>query len=209
VAGDGADRHRLLSCGIRLERATLGWNAIGIVVLAITALRARSVALAGFGLDSLIEVGASIVVLWELSGTGPQRQRRALRLIGAGFLAIGGYVTVQSAIVLVSGFHPHHSTAGIIWTAGTVLVMLVLARGKALTGAALGNPVLLAEGRVTFIDALLAIAVLVGLTLNAALGAWWADPAAALVVVYYALQEARHIFGDHAQAQQPQGRADG
>jgi hypothetical protein len=66
----------------------LAWNVVGVVVLAIAALNARSVALVGFGLDSLIEIGASIVVLWELSGTGEGRQRRALRLIAAAFLAL-------------------------------------------------------------------------------------------------------------------------
>jgi hypothetical protein len=72
----------LLRRGRTLEGITLGWNIAGIIVLAIAAVRARSVALAGFGLDSMIEIGASTVVLWELSGTGEDRQRRALRLIG-------------------------------------------------------------------------------------------------------------------------------
>jgi hypothetical protein len=75
-------RKALVRRGFRLEYSTLGWNVAGIVVLAIAAISARSVALAGFGLDSLIEIGASAVVIWELSGTGHQRQRRALRLIG-------------------------------------------------------------------------------------------------------------------------------
>jgi len=73
----------LLRRGRGLEAATLAWNLVGIVILAVAALRAHSVALAGFGLDSLIEIGASTVVLWELSGTGEERQRRALRLIAA------------------------------------------------------------------------------------------------------------------------------
>ncbi|WP_223281459.1 hypothetical protein [Streptomyces antnestii] len=72
---------------------------------------------AGFGLDSLIEIGASTVVIWKLSGTGGARQRRALRLIGVGFVLLGLYLLVQSTLVLVSGFHPHHSALGIAWTA--------------------------------------------------------------------------------------------
>lgn len=98
----------LLRRGRALEVATLGWNAVGIVVLAIAALAARSVALAGFGLDSLIEIGASTVVLWELSGTGEDRQRRALRLIGGAFVALALYLTAQSTWSLITRFHPHH-----------------------------------------------------------------------------------------------------
>jgi hypothetical protein len=112
------------------EYATLGWNVAGIVVLAIAAISARSVALAGFGLDSLIEIGASAVVIWELSGTGEARQRRALRLIGAGFALLAVYLLVQSTVVLVTGFRPHHSPLGIGWTAVTVAVMLALAGGR-------------------------------------------------------------------------------
>lgn len=84
AAGDAVHRV-LVRRGFALEWATLGWNVAGVVVLAIAAISARSVALAGFGLDSLIEIGASTVVIWELSGTGQARQQRALRLIGAGF----------------------------------------------------------------------------------------------------------------------------
>jgi divalent metal cation (Fe/Co/Zn/Cd) transporter len=184
----------LLRRGRILEGITLGWNVAGIVILAIAAVAARSVALAGFGLDSLIEIGASTVVLWELSGTGEERQRRALRLIGGAFAALAAYLVVQSVIVLVTGYHPGHSVAGIAWTAVTAAAMFALAAGKARTGRALGNPVLITEGRVTLVDGILAVAVLAGLALNAAAGAWWADPLAALVIVFYALREAREIF---------------
>ncbi|MEU8983329.1 cation transporter [Streptomyces sp. NPDC058251] len=191
-------RAALLRRGFTLEYITLGWNLIGIVVLAVAALSARSVALAGFGLDSLIEIGASTVVVWELSGSGEVRQRRALRLIGVGFTALGVYLLVQSTWVLAAGFRPHHSPLGIGWTAVTAGVMFALAAGKTRTGAALDNPVLKTEGRVTLIDGLLAAAVLLGLVLNAALGWWWADPAAGYVLVYYAAREVREIYsGDH------------
>jgi divalent metal cation (Fe/Co/Zn/Cd) transporter len=185
--------NRLLRRGFALEYATLGWNVVGIAVLAVTALAARSVALAGFGLDSLIEIGASIVVVWELSGTGEVRQRRALRLIGWGFAALALYLAVQSTVVLAVGFRPRHSPAGIVWTAVTAAVMFALAAGKARTGAALDNPVLRTEGRVTLVDGLLAVAVLTGLVLNAAAGWWWADPLAGYVLAGYALREVRAI----------------
>jgi divalent metal cation (Fe/Co/Zn/Cd) transporter len=191
---DDQARARLLRRGFALEYATLGWNVAGIVVLAITALAARSVALAGFGLDSLIEIGASVVVVWELSGTGEDRQRRALRLIGFAFAALALYLMVQSTVVLVAGYHPRHSVPGIVWIAVTAVVMFGLAAGKAATGRALGNAVLLTEGQVTTIDGILAVAVLAGLVLNAAAGWWWADPAAGYVLVYYAAREVREIF---------------
>jgi divalent metal cation (Fe/Co/Zn/Cd) transporter len=187
-------RRVLLRRGFALEYATLAWNVAGIVVLAIAAVLAQSVALAGFALDSLIEIGASTVVIWELSGTGAERQRRGLRLIGYAFAALAVYLLVQSTVVLAIGYHPHHSVPGIIWTAITAAVMVALAAGKARTGRALGNPVLRAEGRVTLVDGILATAVLLGLMLNAALGWWWADPAAGYVLVFYAAREVRQIF---------------
>ena len=94
-------------------------------------------------------------------------------------------------MVLVIGFHPHHSPLGIVWTGATAAVMFGLAFGKARTGAALNNPVLRAEGRITMIDGILATAVLCGLVLNAVAGWWWADPLAGYVLLYYAVREAR------------------
>src|ERR1019366_3463184 len=182
---------RLLRRGRLLEVATLGWNVVGIVVLAFAAIGARSVALGGFGLDSLIEIGASAVVLWELADLAQDRRRKALRLIGMAFIALAIYLTVQSSVVLAIGFHSHHSALGIAWTAATAAVMFTLAAGKARTGTALDNEVLRTEGRVTAVDAILATAVLLGLVLNATLAWWWADPAAAYVLVYYAVREAR------------------
>jgi divalent metal cation (Fe/Co/Zn/Cd) transporter len=204
AAVDETTRASLLRRGFALEWATLAWNVVGIVVLTWAALAARSVALAGFGLDSLVEIGASAVVIWELAGSGEARQRRALRLIGAGFLALAVYLVTLSTWVLVTGFRPHHSPPGIWWTAVTAVVMFALAAGKSRTGAALANPVLRTEGRVTLIDGLLATAVLAGLALNASLGWWWADPAAGYVLVFYALREAREIFvGDEKRNRPP------
>lgn len=191
---DEAARRTLLRRGFALEYATLVWNVVGIVVLAAAAIAAKSVALAGFGLDSLIEIGASLVVIWELSGTGAARRRKALRLIGAAFGALGVYLTVQSTLVLVAGFHPEPSPLGIAWTAVTAATMFALAAGKARTGAALSNPVLTTEGRVTLIDGLLAAAVLLGLLANSMAGWWWADPLAGYVLVFYALREVKEIF---------------
>jgi divalent metal cation (Fe/Co/Zn/Cd) transporter len=197
TSADSAARSVLLRRGFALEYVTLAWNVAGILVLAIAAIAARSVALAGFGLDSLIEIGASTVVIWELSGTGPERRHRGLRLIGYAFAALAVYLLVQSTVVLAIGYHPRHSVLGIVWTAVTAAVMFALASGKARTGRALDNPMLRTEGRVTMIDGILAVAVLLGLVLNAEIGWWWADPAAGYVLVYYAAREVREIFPAH------------
>jgi divalent metal cation (Fe/Co/Zn/Cd) transporter len=187
-------RTATLRRGFALEYVTLGWNAVGIVVLSYAAIAARSVALAGFGLDSLIEIGASIVVIWELSGTGADRRRQALRLIGVAFAALAVYLMIQSTWVLAAGYRPRHSPVGIAWTAVTAAAMFALAYGKARTGRELGNPVLSTEGRVTLVDGILATAVLAGLVLNATVGWWQADPAAGYVLVFYATRECREIF---------------
>ena len=191
---DPAAGRRLLARGRALEAITLAWNVVGVVVLVVLAVAASSVALIGFGLDSLIEIGASTVVLWELSGTGEHRQRRALRIIAIAFVALAVYLLVQSTVALVAGHHADTSVAGIVWTGIAVVVMFVLAAGKTRVGRALGNPVLVAEGRVTVIDGVLAVAVLLGLALDLALGWWWADPVAGYVIVFYALREALHIL---------------
>jgi divalent metal cation (Fe/Co/Zn/Cd) transporter len=196
ITDEGA-RRGLVRRGFALEWVTLGWNVAGIIVLSFAVAAARSVALAGFGLDSLIEIGASTVVIWELSGSGEERQRRGLRLIGYAFAALAIYLLVQSTVVLAVGYRPRHSVLGIVWTAVTAAAMFTLAAGKTRTGRALDNPVLRTEGRVTMIDGVLAVAVLLGLTLNAGLGWWWADPAAGYVLVYYATREAREIFRRH------------
>jgi hypothetical protein len=149
----------LLRPGLRLEYATLGWNVLGVGVLAWSAITARSVALAGFGLDSLIEIAASAVVVWELTGFDDGgRERRALRLIGVAFVALALYLAVQSSVVLAAGYHAGHSLVGIVWTAASAAAMFALAAGKDRTGRASDNPVLRTEGRVTFVDGVLATA---------------------------------------------------
>jgi divalent metal cation (Fe/Co/Zn/Cd) transporter len=185
--------------GLRLEYATLAWNVVGSVIVLVAAVAAHSVALAGFGLDSMIEILASLVVVWQLPDmSAAERERRALRIIGVAFLLLAAYISVQSVFVLVTAAHPRHSLAGIIWLALTAAAMLVLAAAKHRTGRALGSRVLRTEARVTLIDGLLALAVLLGLTLNAAAGLWWADPAAAFVIVYYGAREGWHALQESA-----------
>jgi divalent metal cation (Fe/Co/Zn/Cd) transporter len=167
---------------------------VGVVILVVLALQSASIALTGFALDSLIEIGASTVVIWELTGTDERRQQRALRMIGWAFIALAVYLLAQSMVALIAGNRPSPTPGGIWWTAATAVVMFSLAAGKRSVGRALGNPVLLAESRVTVIDGILACAVLAGLSLNLVLGWWWADSLAALVIVGYAVREAVIIF---------------
>jgi divalent metal cation (Fe/Co/Zn/Cd) transporter len=179
----------LLKRGLRLEYATLGWNVAGVGIVVAAAIAARSVALAGFGLDSLIEIFASVIVVWQLKSINKERERQALRLIGWAFYALSVYILIQAAYVFVRQAHPHPSLPGILWLAATLIAMLLLASGKRATGTQLGNTVLMTEAHVTLIDAYLAAAVLIGLVLNALLGWWWADPLAGLVIVYYGIKE--------------------
>jgi divalent metal cation (Fe/Co/Zn/Cd) transporter len=185
--------------GLMLEYATLSWNVVGAVILILAAAATSSVALAGFGVDSLIEIVASAVVVWQLKGEqGSRRERRALQVIAVAFVLLAIYIGVQSGLTFTSHSHPGHSTLGIVWLGATVITMFALAAGKLDTGRRLGNPVLQTESRVTVIDGALAAAVLLGVILNAALGWWWADPLAALGILVYGLREAGHACAEAA-----------
>lgn len=190
----------LLRQGLILEYLTLGWNVVGVVIVIVAAYVARSVALAGFGLDSLIEIFASVVVVWQLTGVNLQRERVALRLIGLAFITLVIYLLAQLLFTFLTGTRPTPSVGGILWIAATFIAMLLLAFGKRITGHKLKNEVLLTEGRVTLVDAYLAGAVLVGLALNALFGWWWADPLASLVIIYYGVKEAIHALHESREA---------
>ncbi len=189
------DAAALTRRGLRLEYATLGWNVVEIGFLVYAAVAARSVALTGFALDSVIEIFASLVVVWQLKGsTDPARETRAVRMIGVAFLALAAYLTVQAVVTIALGVRPAPSPLGIGWLAATVVVMLGLAAAKAQTGRRLGNRTLQAEAKVTLVDGSLAAAILLGLILSAALGWWWADLAAGVVVIAYGLREGREAL---------------
>lgn len=187
---------RLLRRGLLLEYVTLAWNVVETAIVIAAAIPARSVALAGFGLDSLVEIGASTVVIWQLRGTGRNRERLALRLISMAFFALAIYILAQSIRTLLLRVHPTTSLIAVVWLVCTVVAMLALAAGKRRTGKELGNAVLTTEARVTLIDAYLAASVLIGLVLNLTFNWWWADPLAGLVIVFYGFKEARHAWID-------------
>jgi divalent metal cation (Fe/Co/Zn/Cd) transporter len=188
------ERDGLLRRGLRLEYATLGWNVVGIGVGAGAAIAARSVALAGFSLDSAVEIFASLVVVGELRDASTEVSReRAERRIGYAFFALAAYLVAQTAVSAAAHVHPHASPVGIGWLAATAAAMYGLAYGKGVTGRALEHRVLSAEAKVTVVDGLLATATLVGLILNAVAGWWWADMAAGIVIVAYGVREGLHL----------------
>ena len=181
--------------GRRLEYATTAWNVLEAVVAIASGLAVHSLALVAFGLDSCVEVFASIVVLWHLGGAteeaDPARARRAMRLIAGAFAALGVYLLVQAVRGFVTRITPASSLVGTVFIAATVVVMFVLAWGKRRTGQALDNRPLVANASMTFIDGCLAAGILVALLADRLFGWWWADPLAAAIVGLVALSEAR------------------
>jgi divalent metal cation (Fe/Co/Zn/Cd) transporter len=180
---------RLVQRGLVLEYLTIAWSVISAVVAVAAGLSARSAALIAFGLDSVIEAFGGGVVVWQLRGVREERERQAMRLIGVAFLLLAVYVVVQATLTLVSQRPPEKSPVGIALTAASLVIMAWLGWAKRETGLRLGNPVLLKEATVTFIDAGLSATLLVGLLLNAVFGLWWADPLAALGLAALAAKE--------------------
>ncbi len=183
---------------LRLEYATIGWN-VGEAVLTIgLGITSGSLALVGFGVDSIVEVFASGVVVWSLRpdhGAGrTARARRALRLTSVAFLALAAVLSVATINDLMSGRRAGESVPGIVYLAVTAAVMFGLAAGKRRTAAVLDSAPLSSEATMTFLDGILATATLTGLGLNAFAGWWWADPLAALVVALAAFNEGRETW---------------
>jgi divalent metal cation (Fe/Co/Zn/Cd) transporter len=182
--------------GIRLEFATIAWNVAEAAITIGLGVAAGSIALVAFGLDSIIEVFASGVVVWhERHPHFPEeRTRRALRLIGAAFFLLGVFLVLSSLARLAAGTTPDESPLGIAYLALTVVVMFSLARLKHATGEALQSRPLLAEAHVTYLDSALAGGVLTALVVFALWGWWWADPLAAIVVAVFAFVEGREAW---------------
>lgn len=187
AATDGA-RETLVRRSRRLNVATLSYNALEGVVAIVAGTAAGSIALVGFGVDSGIELGASCVALWRLGADAePERRERvermSHRIIGALFLALALYVTVDAVSALLRREEPTESWPGIALAALSVVVMPYLARAKRRVGVALGSRALTAESMQTSLCMYLSAILLAGLALNALVGWWWADPVAALVMV--------------------------
>ncbi len=188
------DRAPLVRRGLWLNYATLGYNVLEAVVSLVAGLLAGSVALVGFGVDSVIEVTSSGAAQWRLradldAARRERVERLTLRVIGASFLALAAYVAYDSATTLWRREHPERSVVGIVILALSVVVMPLLARAKHRVAAGLGSRALRADAAQTSLCAYLSVIALAGVALNALVGWWWADPAAALAMTPIIVKE--------------------
>jgi divalent metal cation (Fe/Co/Zn/Cd) transporter len=184
------DRRRLGRRAQLLAAASVSYNLLEAAVAVTAGAAAGSVALIGFGLDSLAEVGSGLVILWQFRHPVPEsRERRALRLIGASFFALAAYVTIESLRSLLSASEPAASTAGIGLAGLSLLIMPVLSRAQRRTGRTLGSDSVVADSTQTLLCTYLSAVLLTGLLLNTLLGWGWADPAVGLVIAAVAARE--------------------
>nr|WP_247601034.1 cation transporter [Cellulomonas hominis] len=179
--------------------ATIGYNVVEAVVALAAGRAASSSALIGFGLDSLVEVLSAAAVAWQFAAPDPEaRERTAMRLIAVSFLGLAAFVTVEAGRALLVGAEPEHSTVGIVLAAVSLLVMPGLSWFERRTGRELGSASAVADSHQTLICSYLSAALLAGLVLNGALGWWWADPVAALVIAGFAVREGLEAWNGDA-----------
>ena len=185
LARPEAERKQLVRRAKLLAWLGLGWHAVEAAVAVAAGVVAGSVALIGFGGDSIVEAAAGVVVLWRFSGAchaSEDAERRAYRLIGASFYAIAAYVGFEAIRQLIDGSHPEVSWIGIGLAAVTLATMPPLAIAKARVAQQLASAATRAEGRQNMLCAYLSAALLIGLGANALFGWWWADPVTALLI---------------------------
>jgi divalent metal cation (Fe/Co/Zn/Cd) transporter len=182
-------RESLAQRGLWLEYASMAWMTVEAAVAITAGIIASSIALIAFGLDSVVEFAAGAIVIWQLRGGSNQREHRAVRLIAATLFLLAAYLVIESIRDLISQARPGVSAAGLIVTAAALLVMPLLALAKQRTGRALDNQALITDAAESTLCALTSGAALLGVGLNAWLGWWWADPAAALVIAGLAVRE--------------------
>jgi divalent metal cation (Fe/Co/Zn/Cd) transporter len=187
------DRRAVLRRRIRLlVAATITYNVIEAIVAISAGTIASSIALIGFGLDSVIEVSSAAAVAWQFAGPDPERREKvALRIIAGSFFVLAGYVAVEASRAVIGGHQPEQSDVGIVLVAISVVIMPILSWAQRRAGRELGSASAVADSRQTLLCTYLSMAVLVGLVLNAALGWWWADPVAALGLAVVAVREGR------------------
>jgi divalent metal cation (Fe/Co/Zn/Cd) transporter len=191
------ERERLVRRAKLLARLGLAWHAIEASVAIGAGIVAGSIALVGFGADSLIEAAAGLILLWRFAAarvSSESAERRAQRLIGASFFALAAYVTVEAVRTLAGASHPDVSYVGIGLSVVTLATMPPLAAAKAHVGERLGSSATKSEGRQNLLCAYLSAALLVGLGANAVAGWWWADPIAALTIAAVAVREGREAW---------------
>jgi len=178
-------REQAILRGRRLEYITLGWNSLEAMAAIVAGVLAGSIALVGFGIDSIIECSSGAVLLWRLTSNrdGEHRERLALRLVGVSFLLLVGYIAFDAITSLIRRELPEKTPAGIFIAIASWIAMPMLARAKRRVARELNSGAMRADSRQTDICAYLSGILLAGLLLNALFGWWWADPVAALGMV--------------------------
>jgi divalent metal cation (Fe/Co/Zn/Cd) transporter len=173
-----------------LAAASVAYNGLEAIIAIAAGLVAGSIALIGFGLDSMVEVSSGLIILWQFRHQMPEaRERRALRLMAVSFFALAAYVTFESIRALASGHEPDASPVGIGLAAVSLTLMPLLSWAQRRTGRSLGSHAVVADSTQTLLCTYLSAVLLVGLVLNATLGWSWADPIAGLVIAAVAARE--------------------
>jgi divalent metal cation (Fe/Co/Zn/Cd) transporter len=202
VAPAAEDRSALVRRARGLASLGVGWHVVEAAIAIVAGAAASSIALIGFGADSLVESAAGIVVLWRFAAAraaSDAAEQRAQRLIALSFYAIAAYVAFEATGSLLAAHEPEASWVGIALSAFTAATMPPLAIAKARVGRRLGSSATRSEGRQNLLCAYLSLGLLVGLGANALLGWWWADPIAALAIAAVAVREGRGAWrGDDA-----------
>jgi divalent metal cation (Fe/Co/Zn/Cd) transporter len=182
------ERQAVAQRGKHLEYFTIAWNSLEGLVAVVAGALAGSISLVGFGIDSFIEVTSGTALLWRMAVDAdvPRRERNeqlSLRIVGVCFLALAGYVGYESIFDLASRKIPEHSIPGIVLACVSLVVMPLLSRAKKEVANKLGSSAMHADAKQTDFCVYLSVILLLGLVLNAALGWWWADPIAGLIMV--------------------------
>jgi divalent metal cation (Fe/Co/Zn/Cd) transporter len=191
---ESLSRAQLVKKGRRLEYFTIGYNSLEGLVALVAGLLAGSIALVGFGFDSLIEVTSGTALLWRLHMDADESRRERIeavtqRIVGACFLLLAAYVSLDSIKALIWREHPHASIPGIVLAIASVIVMPLLVRAKRKVARGIKSGALMADSKQTELCTYLSAILLAGLLLNALVGWWWADPVAALIMVPIIVKE--------------------
>ena len=194
IRAGATDRAGLIKRGRRLEYFTVAYNSLEGLVAVIAGLLAGSIALVGFGFDSVIEVTSGVALLWRLHADMDERRREkveaiTLRIVGVCFLALAAYIAYDSIKSFASHEPPEHSIPGIILAIASLIIMPLLSRAKRKVARAINSGAMAADAKQTELCTYLSAILLGGLVLNALLGWWWADPAAALVMLPIIVKE--------------------
>ncbi len=189
------DRRRYGRRAQLLAGASVTYNVVEAVIAITAGLVAGSVALVGFGLDSIIEVSSGLIILWQFRHPLPEsREKTALRLMAFSFFGLAAYVTAESVRSLLTGHQPDSSPVGIALAATSLVVMPLLSWAQRRTGRALGSNAVVADSTQTLLCTYLSAVLLLGLLLNATLGWYWADPIAGLIIAAVAIKEGREAW---------------